>query len=71
MTHMSPQAGQHDLPEKGRPEKGRKVMVLTTMTHASGAPIAALRLAAGLEASGHEVKAVFLYHREPDRKSVV
>ena len=27
MTHMSPQAGQHDLPEKGR-----KVMVLTTMT---------------------------------------
>lgn len=65
MTHMSPQAGQLDLPEKGRPEKGRKVMVLTTMTHASGAPIAALRLAAGLEASGHEVKAVFLYHREP------
>ncbi|MBJ7443374.1 MAG: glycosyltransferase family 4 protein [Sphingobium sp.] len=39
-------------------------MVLTTMTHASGAPIAALRLAAGLEASGHDVQAVFLYHRE-------
>lgn len=50
--------------QDNQPARGKKVMVLTTMTHASGAPIAALRLAAGLEASGHDVQAVFLYHRE-------
>lgn len=59
MTSIPLRSGQGD-----QPAKGKKVLVLTTMTHASGAPIAALRLAAGLEASGHEVQAIFLYHRE-------
>lgn len=41
-----------------------KVLILGTMTSPSGAPIAALRLAAGLAASGWATRAAFLYDRE-------
>jgi glycosyltransferase involved in cell wall biosynthesis len=43
----------------------RKIAVLGTMTSPSGAPIAALRLAAGFAEHGHEAVAAFLYDREP------
>lgn len=43
----------------------RRILLLCTMTSPSGAPIAALRLAAGFAERGHDVKALFLYHREP------
>jgi hypothetical protein len=41
-----------------------KMLIVCTMTSPSGAPIAALRLAAGLAARGWQCRAVFLYHRE-------
>ena len=46
-----------------RPASAR-ILVVGTMASRSGAPIAALRLAAGLSGSGHEVQALFLYRRE-------
>ena len=46
-----------------RPAAAR-ILVVGTMASRSGAPIAALRLAAGLSGSGHEVQALFLYRRE-------
>lgn len=41
-----------------------RILVVGTMASRSGAPIAALRLAAGLSGTGHEVRAFFLYRRE-------
>jgi glycosyltransferase involved in cell wall biosynthesis len=42
-------------------EKTRRIVLLCTMTSPSGAPIAALRLAAGFAERGHEVRADFPY----------
>lgn len=41
-----------------------RILVVGTMASHSGAPIAALRLAAGLANAGHEARALFLYRRE-------
>lgn len=50
----------------GNPQQPpRSVLVLGTMTSPSGAPIAALRLAAGLAQAGWATDAAFLYDREP------
>lgn len=38
-----------------------KILIIGTLTNPSGAPIAALRLAAGFSEQGHEVDALFLY----------
>lgn len=51
-----------DLADKST---GMKIDIVASFEHASGAPMAALRLASGLSERGHDVKATFIYKLEP------
>ncbi len=54
-----------NMPEPKPASPARRLLVLCTMTHPSGAPMAALRLASGLAEAGWATSAAFLYEREP------